>query len=97
MSNKICNALTKVVDETRLSGDFKDCMICAITGEACIGKKVIINEKESSRFFSRGNAIIDMEKIKTCPSYGLSVQEAITAAKRRHESKWEELVKEISN
>jgi len=70
---KTCPALTNEDYEYHLSGDaYSKYNKCMLNGRTCVGINVTDPDDQSSQFFSRGKAGINMDDIKKCPVYGSS-------------------------
>lgn len=92
---KECEALLNRNSEYHLSGDLDEFFCCAITGKDCIGKYMRDEDDQSSQFFSRAHAKIDMAEIKKCPSYGLDKELIRTLVLKRRDKETIEILKQL--
>lgn len=92
---KECEALINRNSEYHLSGDLGEFFRCAITGKECIGKEINDEDDQSSQFFSRAHAVINMKKIKRCPSFGIDKEMVKTLIMKRKETETSELLDQI--
>jgi hypothetical protein len=92
---KECEALINRNSEYRLSGDLGEFFRCAITGKDCIGKEITDDDDQSSQFFSRAHAVINMKKIKRCPSFGMDKEMVKALIMKRKENETNELLDQI--
>lgn len=93
---KICPALTNENYEYHLSGDCNKFCICSLNNLPCKGRIIQDPEDASSNFFSRGKCVIDKDKIKTCPAYGLSKESFILIIKDKAQKELDGKLKNIS-
>ena len=80
---KECEALLNRHSEYHLSGDLGEYFMCAITGKSCLGKISLDEDDQSTQFFSRAHAKIDMNKIKKCPLYGIAKEDIAEVIHKR--------------
>ena len=92
---KECEALLNRNSEYHLSGDLGEFFKCAITGKNCIGKVISDDDDQSSDFFSRAHAKIDMDEIKNCPLFGLGKEEVIEFVKKKKAIEQQEIINEL--
>jgi len=93
---KECEALINRNSNYRLSGALGDYFTCAISGEPCLGKIICDEDDQSSQFFSRSHAKIDMEKIKRCPMFGtISKEQLPDMIRKRMEGKANEIINKL--
>ena len=92
---KECEALIDRNSEYHLSGDLGDFFRCAITKKACLGKIILDEDDQTSQFFSRAHAKIDMDRIKRCPLFGLDKEDVINFINKRQEIETKELINKI--
>jgi hypothetical protein len=91
-----CPALTNENYKYHLSGDAADYCICAITGNGCFGRVISDPDDQSSQFFSRGKCIIEPERLKRCPLYGVSKETLQAVLKDRAGKEFNEKISQIS-
>ena len=92
---KECEALLNRHSEYHLSGDLEEYFVCAITGKGCIGKVISDDDDQSSQFFSRAHAFIDMKKIKKCPSFGIDKEMVKTLILKRKENETNNILNQL--
>jgi hypothetical protein len=92
---KECEALINRNSEYSLSGELGDYFRCAITGKDCIGKEINDEDDQSSQFFSRAHAVINLKKIKRCPSFGIDKETVKLLIKKRKENETNELLEQV--
>jgi len=92
---KECEALINRHSEYHLSGDLDEYFRCAITGNACIGKIILDEDDQTSQFFLRAHAKIDMAKIKKCPSFGLDKEMVKTLILKRKDIELNETLNKL--
>lgn len=85
VAGTICNGLINEDYEYHLSGDCADFCKCVLTDKHCIGMEVDDPEGLSSQFFSRGRNIPNENRLKGCPTYGLSSDTFVQILKEKTE------------
>ena len=80
-----CPALIDEDYEYHLSGDAAEYCNCMMNDEPCVGFRVVDPDEESSRFFSRGKNMLDINRIKNCQMYGMSAESFNTLYREKKE------------
>jgi hypothetical protein len=91
-----CPALIKENYEYQLSGDCSSFCICTLNDRRCVGFKVEDPEDRSSNFCSRGKNILDENRLKTCPAYGISKESFVLIVKDKMQKQLNEKLNNIN-
>jgi hypothetical protein len=90
-----CPALTKEDYDYHLSGDAAEFCVCLMNDQPCVGFVIADPDDRSSQFFSRGKNMLDPDRIKKCPMYGMSKESFKQLYKEKKEKEMEEGLKNI--